>query len=357
GSDITKTGGFVETSGHDLFIKDNAIVDAKEWLLDPDEVTINAPQSGRNDTNEDDEYTTETIYNNNVKYKNKEKHTLTNSTLETILARGSYVNITAKNKINVTSDINLSNGSLTLWSEGQNNKGLEINGNITANGNNGNANLTIYSGGWLDIHSNISLREGDNINITAKGDIAFEKGSNQTIKGQGTITSGNRKGFRFENVSLNGLGSKGLLFTDARTSEGNISNYFNGTLNISGKVNISMTSPRISVYKRNNGRTFWNITTLNVAKGGSFKLSIDSRGNTNSGQYQRNKGLNGITFSGNNTFNVGKNSTVEFHIDSSIIIPGDSSNFALFNGNISVLGGGELILNLMPHLATTQLLV
>lgn len=357
GSDITKTGGFVETSGHDLFIKDNAIVDAKEWLLDPDEVTINALQSGRNDTNEEDEYTTETIYNNNVKYKNKEKHTLTNSTLEAILARGSYVNITAKNKINVTSDINLSNGSLTLWSEGQNNKGLEINGNITANGNNGNANLTIYSGGWLDIHSNISLREGDNINITAKGDIAFEKGSNQTIKGQGTITSGNRKGFRFENVSLNGLGSKGLLFTDARTSEGNISNYFNGTLNISGKVNISMTSPRISVYKRNNGRTFWNITTLNVAKGGSFKLSIDSRGNTNSGQYQRNKGLNGITFSGNNTFNVGKNSTVEFHIDSSIITPGDSSNFALFNGNISVLGGGELILNLMPHLATTQLLV
>ncbi|PRL45116.1 hypothetical protein BV082_01864 [Haemophilus influenzae] len=342
GSDITKTGGFVETSGHDLFIKDNAIVDAKEWLLDPDEVTINAPQSGRNDTNEDDEYTTETIYNNNVKYKNKEKHTLTNSTLEAILARGSYVNITAKNKINVTSDINLSNGSLTLWSEGQNNKGLEINGNITANGNNGNANLTIYSGGWLDIHSNISLREGDNINITAKGDIAFEKGSNQTIKGQGTITSGNRKGFRFENVSLNGLGSKGLLFTDARTSEGNISNYFNGTLNISGKVNISMTSPRISVYKRNNGRTFWNITTLNVAKGGSFKLSIDSRGNTNSGQYQRNKGLNGITFSGNNTFNVGKNSTVEFHIDSSIITPGDSSNFALFNGNISVLGGGRV---------------
>ncbi|WP_432741438.1 filamentous hemagglutinin N-terminal domain-containing protein [Haemophilus influenzae] len=342
GSDITKTGGFVETSGHDLFIKDNAIVDAKEWLLDPDEVTINAPQSGRNDTNEDDEYTTETIYNNNVKYKNKEKPTLTNSTLEAILARGSYVNITAKNKINVTSDINLSNGSLTLWSEGQNSKGLEINGNITANGNNGNANLTIYSGGWLDIHSNISLREGDNINITAKGDIAFEKGRNQTIKGQGTITSGNRKGFRFENVSLNGLGSKGLLFTDARTSEGNISNYFNGTLNISGKVNISMTSPRISVYKRNNGRTFWNITTLNVAKGGSFKLSIDSRGNTNSGQYQRNKGLNGITFSGNNTFNVGKNSTVEFHIDSSIIIPGDSSNFALFNGNISVLGGGRV---------------
>ncbi|HHE8884265.1 TPA: filamentous hemagglutinin N-terminal domain-containing protein, partial [Haemophilus influenzae] len=60
GSDITKTGGFVETSGHDLFIKDNAIVDAKEWLLDPEEVSINALEFGRSDIpQEDSEYTSE----------------------------------------------------------------------------------------------------------------------------------------------------------------------------------------------------------------------------------------------------------------------------------------------------------
>lgn len=187
-------------------------------------------------------------------------------------------------KINVTSDINLSNGSLTLWSEGKNGKGLEINGNITANGNNGNANLTIYSGGWLDIHSNISLREGDNINITAKGDIAFEKGRNQTIKGQGTITSGNQKGFRFENVSLNGLGSKGLRFTSRRgaNDNGNITNHFNGSLNISGKIDISMRAATTSFFKRYSGRTHWNVSILNVSAGSSFNLSIDSS-NTNAG--------------------------------------------------------------------------
>ncbi|HHF4164806.1 TPA: hypothetical protein ACPOPN_001785, partial [Haemophilus influenzae] len=47
------------TSGHDLFIKDNAIVDAKEWLLDPDEVTISTTPSGRSDNeySEDASYT------------------------------------------------------------------------------------------------------------------------------------------------------------------------------------------------------------------------------------------------------------------------------------------------------------
>ena len=40
GSDIVKTGGFVETSGHYLSIGDDAIVDAKEWLLDPDNIDI-----------------------------------------------------------------------------------------------------------------------------------------------------------------------------------------------------------------------------------------------------------------------------------------------------------------------------
>nr|PRJ18970.1 hypothetical protein BV052_01260 [Haemophilus influenzae] len=54
----------METSGHDLFIKDNAIVDAKEWLLDPDEVSINALALGRTDIpQESSEYTLESASN------------------------------------------------------------------------------------------------------------------------------------------------------------------------------------------------------------------------------------------------------------------------------------------------------
>ncbi|HHF4742050.1 TPA: beta strand repeat-containing protein, partial [Haemophilus influenzae] len=358
GSDIAKTGGFVETSGHDLFIKDNAIVDAKEWLLDPEEVTISTTPSGRSDSeySEDASYTGLGRSPNDQKRNKDDKATLTNTTLEKILARGSYVNITAKSKINVTSDINLSNGSLTLWSEGKNRKGLEINGNITANGNNGNANLTIYSGGWLDIHSNISLREGDNINITAKGDIAFEQGSNQTIKGQGTITSGNQKGFRFENVSLNGVG-RGLTFTTnrPRNGNGNITNYFNGSLNISGNVNISMSSPNTLWTRRVDGRTHWNLRALNVSSGSNFNITIDSRGSNGAGTLGRRSDLNGITFSNDTIFNVAANSKVNFNIKTSIIIPKTFDvNYALFNGNVSVLGGGSVNFDVDASSSTFQ---
>ncbi|HHF5730151.1 TPA: beta strand repeat-containing protein, partial [Haemophilus influenzae] len=184
----------------------------------------------------------------------------------------------------------------------------------------------------------------------AKKDIAFEDKqgrSNLTITGKGTITSGDANGFRFENVSLNGTDT-GLSFITQRAvrsgnrGNGNITNHFNGTLNISGRVNISMISPNVKWYDRDGGRTYWNITTLNVASHSNFTLSIDSRGDTTAGQYRKNKGLNGITFNGDNTFNVNKGSTVNFHIYSSIITPASDSNYASFNGNISVLGGGRV---------------
>ncbi|WP_170158823.1 hypothetical protein, partial [Micromonospora noduli] len=133
------------------------------------------------------------------------------------------------------------NSHLTLWSSKNKNSGVLINGNITSTAN---GNLTIYSSGWVDIHKNITLESG-RLNVTTKeGDVAFEKGNNLTITGQGTITAGNNKGFRFENVSLNGTGT-GLLFNLSRPQKNNslVTNYFNGTLNISGSVNISMIPP------------------------------------------------------------------------------------------------------------------
>ncbi|HHE8884263.1 TPA: adhesin, partial [Haemophilus influenzae] len=281
---------------------------------------------------------------------NKNTPTLTNSTLEKILARGSHVNISASKRIYVNSSINIgNNGHLILWSEGKNSGGIEINEDITSTG----GNLTIKSGGWVDIHKNITLGEGT-LNITAKGDIAFEdkRGvpkQNRLITGQGNITSGNQKGFRFENISLNGTG-RGLLFTTQRGSSAkdnnNITNYFNGTLDVSGSVNISMITARVSWYKRDGGRTHWNVTALNVAKGGRFNLTIDSTG---SGTYStiRNSLLNGITFNNDTTFNIAKGSTANFNIKAPIMSTNsDTANYALFNGNISVLGGGSVNFNL-----------
>ncbi|HHK6168831.1 TPA: adhesin, partial [Haemophilus influenzae] len=298
--------------------------------------------AGRNDDNENQEYTETDGSESNPK-KNKQSM-LTNSTLERILKRGSYVNITADNKIYVNSSINLSNGSLTLHTS---RGGIKINKDITASDNNNDrANLTIRSGDWLDIHSNISLKASDNINITAAKDIAFENGINQSITGQGTITSGNGKGFRFSNVSLNGVG-KGLTFTTNRSQNGNgnITNYFNGSLNVSGNVSINMASPRTLWVKRVAGRTHWNVTTLNISPNSNFNITIDSRGGVNgsAGTLGRRSDLNGISFNKDTTFNVGMGSAVNFDIKTSIIVNKNfDSNYALFNGNISVLGGGRV---------------
>ncbi|WP_275043532.1 beta strand repeat-containing protein [Haemophilus influenzae] len=348
----------METSGHDLFIKDNAIVDAKEWLLDPENVYINAGDAGRSDTNlENEEYTGTGESADTPKRNNNTKTTLTNSTLEKILARGSFVNITANNEIRVNSDINIGgNSHLTLWSSKNKNSGVLINGNITSTAN---GNLTIYSSGWVDIHKNITLESG-RLNITTKeGDVAFEKGNNLTITGQGTITAGNNKGFRFENVSLNGTGT-GLLFNLSRPQKNNslVTNYFNGTLNISGSVNISMIPPNATSnwYSRYKGRTYWNITHLNASEDSNFNLTIDSSAEDGSAPLLSSYTLNGISFTTDTTFNVNKNAKVNFNIKAPIgtINQYNNLNYALFNGNISVSGGGNVTFRLNASSSNQQ---
>ncbi|HHF6914489.1 TPA: adhesin, partial [Haemophilus influenzae] len=235
-----------------LFINDGTTVGAKEWLLDPDNVSINAGTSERNDASPTEDFPTGAGGKDNPKKNAHNKPTLINTTLERILSGNTFVNITARKRITVNSDINIKDSShLILWSENDNSSGVDIKGNITSTTG---GSLTIYSSGWIDIHKNITLNSGL-LNITTKqGDIAFEKGNNPTITGQGTITAGNGKGFRFENASLNGIGT-GLLFNIKRDLGNNfqIINFFNGTLNISGKVNISMVIPKNGIIVNSGG--------------------------------------------------------------------------------------------------------
>ncbi|HHF4583185.1 TPA: beta strand repeat-containing protein, partial [Haemophilus influenzae] len=357
GSDIAKTGGFVETSGHYLSIGDNAITKTKEWLLDPDNVTIEAESSLRRPGSIDNELPNGKGTPDDPKRNGERITTLTNKTISKFLESAKSVNITAKRRITVNSKISIENGShLILWSEKDKHSGVLVNGNITSATN---GNLTIYSSGWVDIHKNITLQSG-HLNITTKeGDIAFEKGNNLTITGQGTITSGNGKGFRFENVTLNGTGS-GLLFNLSRPQKNNsvVMNFFNGTLNISGIVNISMIPPNATTnwYSRYKGRTHWNITSLNVSKGGRFNLTIDSSAGDGSAPLQNHYTLNGISFTRDTTFNVSKNAKVNFNIKAPIGTIGQHTNlnYALFNGNISVSGGGDVTFNLNASSSNQQ---
>nr|WP_275045307.1 adhesin [Haemophilus influenzae] len=350
----------METSGHHLSIDDNAIVKTKEWLLDPDTVTIEEPSISRNNAGIDNEFPLGQGTEEDPK-RNNTKTILTNTTISSFLKNAKVINITASNKITVNSTINVEGDShLILWSEGKGGGGIAIKKDILIKNKEKGLNLTVYSGGWLDIYGNISVGKLGNINFKAGKDIAFEKGTNQTITGQGVITSGNEKGFRFENVTLNGTG-RGLYFNLSRpgSNNGNIINHFNGTLNVSGIVNISMIAPDTKPwYNRHKGRTHWRLSYLNVSQDSKFTLAIDARGRRggDGGPLAPNYDLNGISFTKDTTFNVGRNAKVDFDIKAAVGVINNhvNLNYALFNGNISVLGGGSVNFALDASSSTIQ---
>ncbi|HHF3632726.1 TPA: beta strand repeat-containing protein, partial [Haemophilus influenzae] len=307
--------------------------------------SINAPALGRTEsTPNNNEYDSP----NQINYKNKPSlSTLTNTTLERILKRNTSVNITATKTITVNSDINIGDSShLTLWSEGQRGGGVNVTGNITSTTN---GNLTIYSGGWVDVHKNITLKSGY-LNITTKqGDIAFEDKpglSNLTITAKGTIAVNNKKGFRFDNVTLNGTGG-GLSFKYIETGnrDSNFETHFRGRLNISGKVDILMQARQENWNRRHWGRSHWNVTRLNVSENSYFNVTIDSSGSASSpgaGPLNAQSGLNGISFNNDTVFNIAASSAVNFNIKPPIVDKVTNGNHTLFKGNISVLGGGDV---------------
>ncbi|HHF6490327.1 TPA: filamentous hemagglutinin N-terminal domain-containing protein, partial [Haemophilus influenzae] len=356
GSDIAETGGFVETSGHDLFIKDNAIVDAKEWLLDPENVSIDAPQPGRDNNNsETDEYTTEQDNNSSVERKrnNQSKTTLTNSTLEAILARGSFVNITANKKITVNSAINLSNGSLALYAG---KGGIEINEDITSDESKGGANLTITSRDWIDIHKNITLGQGF-LNITTSDSVAFEKRGDKSrnaadakITAQGTIRiTGEGKNFRLNNVSLNGTGNGLSILSVA----GNLSHKLDGEINVSGNVTINQTAPTSTKFWNFSHDSYWNVSALNLEGNAKFtfikRTESPSTGSTTAARSSGGVFFNGMN--GNMTFNVGAHSKVLFNLK-----PTENTNNSKplpiqFKANITATGGGSVSFDMYANLA------
>ncbi|MEX4180833.1 adhesin, partial [Haemophilus influenzae] len=345
GKDIAKTGGFVETSGHDLSIGNDVIIDAKEWLLDPDNVSIENPSAERNDSNEDLEYTGTGENINNPKRNNQSKKTLTSSILESILKKGSFVNITATDNIYVNSSINIGDsGHLILSGGGRNRGGVEINEDITSTG----GNLTISSKGWVNIHKNITLSTGF-LNITSNDSVAFEKAgkdkarnaADAQIVAQGIINlTGENKTFRLNNVSLNGVG-QGLSIT---SNVGNQTHKFDGEINITGNVTINQTAPATTAYWNFSYDSYWNVSTLNVQKNSSFTFIKRTESNR-FGPTTQLRSSGGVFFNGTNgnmVLNVGTNSRVLFNLK-----PNENTNNSKplplqFNANITAIGGGSV---------------
>lgn len=342
GSDIAKTGGFVETSGHYLFIKDNAIVDAKEWLLDPDEVSINNGSDneselvqGRGDTPD--------------KVLAGGKNTVNNGTLSAALAKGVGVNISATNKINVNADIDVKNGTLTLYTE---KNGIKINGNITSHQN---GNLTIKSGSWVDVHKNITLGTGY-LNITAKDSVAFEgevkarSAASAQITAQGTITlTGEKKQFRLNNVSLNGTG-KGLNII---STAGNHTHILTGEINISGNVTINQTLPNGYTPWCASSDSHWNVSALNLIENAHFtfiKYVTSNRSYPNNDS----RSFAGVHFNGLNnemSFNIARNAKALFKLKPAERTSNNKGLPYKFNSNITASGEGSVLFDMHANLS------
>lgn len=354
GSDIVKTGGFVETSGHYLSIGDDAIVKTKEWLLDPDTVTIEAPSDSRRNTRVEDELPGGTGDADTPKTNGETITTLTNTTISNFLKNAKVINITASKKITVNSSIDIGNNShLILWSKGRGNQGVQINEDITSSG----GNLTINSDGQIDIHKNITLGMGF-LNITSGGSVAFEGKSNNRnrtasgaqITAQGTIKlTGENKTFRLNNLSLNGTG-KGLNII---STVGNLSHKLDGEINVSGNVTINQTSNYKGGFWKTSHDSYWNVTSFNLKEESTFTF-IKSANFPNRGDlsYRPPAGVVFQSNKNNTGFNVGKNATVNFTLKPN---EGYSTKYNYnpirFKSNISLTGGGEVKFNLLSNLS------
>lgn len=351
GSDIAETGGFVETSGHYLSIDDNVIVKTKEWLLDPDNVEIKALDNSRQGTDIDSEFPIGDGSAKNPKKNNDTKTILTNETITTFLQRTNVMNITAKKKLTVNSSINIgSNSHLILHSEGQSSGGVQIDGDITSNG----GNLTINSGGWVNVHKNITLGTGF-LNITSKGSVAFEKaGSNKdraasdaTITAQGTITFKNQNELRLNNVSINGTG-KGLSFI---ANQNNFTHKLEGEINISGTVTINQTTHANAKYWCTSKDSFWNVTRLNLERNANFTFIKFVSGNS-VGPTTAARSSAGVIFNSGNkemNFNVAQGAKVNFKLKSNENTNKSKPLPHQFKSNITVNGQGSVFFDVYAN--------
>ncbi|MEX4439160.1 filamentous hemagglutinin N-terminal domain-containing protein, partial [Haemophilus influenzae] len=349
GSDIAETGGFVETSGHYLSIGNDAAVEAKEWLLDPDNVTISNGNDDQSQLKDDRGDLPNKILADN-------KHTVNNKTLSTALAKGIGVNISAKKKVNVTADINVHNGTLTLHSE---QGGVEINGDITSEQN---GNLTIKAGSSVDVHKNITLGTGF-LNITSKGSIAFEKKGNDKsraasdaqIIAQGTITSNaNEKELRLNNVSINGTG-KGLNFI---ANQNNFTHKFDGKINISGIVTINQTTKKNVQYWCASTDSYWNVSSLTLNDNAKFTFIkfVDSPSHSNNLNSNRRR-FAGVHFNGvggETNFTIGAGAKALFKLKPNAATDHRKPLPISFNANITATGssGSSVMFDIHANLTS-----
>jgi hypothetical protein len=180
--EIKAKGGFVETSGKDLNVKNEAKITAKKWLLDPVNVTID---------NQNGAIGSETVGA---------------SVIETSLNNNTNIEIQADNNINVNQNITWSTAQELTLNAGNN---IYINKEITATNNAGKLALkygqTSANGGSSDYYVNakVNLKAGQNFS-TQKGSNVTNKKNYEVITSLGNEGSGTGKDLQGINGNLSG---------------------------------------------------------------------------------------------------------------------------------------------------------
>ncbi|WP_323592095.1 MBG domain-containing protein [Aliarcobacter butzleri] len=198
--EIKAKNSFVETSGKDLNIKNEAKITAKKWLLDPVNVTIDNSNG--------------TIGNEKVGA----------TVIQTALNNNTDIEIQANNNINVNQAITWSTAQKLTLNAGNN---IYINKEITATNNFGKLALkygqATTTGGNSDYYVNakVNLKAGQNFS-TQKGSNVTNKKNYEVITSLGNESSGTGKDLQGINGNLSGNYVLGADINASGTSSWNL---------------------------------------------------------------------------------------------------------------------------------------
>ncbi|CBY80875.1 HMW2A, high molecular weight adhesin 2 [Haemophilus influenzae F3031] len=194
-----ENGGFVETSGHYLGVSNTAKVEAKNWLLDPYNVRIVAP--------------------NGIKESNTVSTTSPDTTIQATGQDAVIYNTTITNALNTGTNV-----TITTDDTNQNTKGTQL-GNLTVEANiikttGKDATLTLIANGQFEQKNGTKIASTDgklNVNITSghglvlKGEIDTNGGDLNINASSLTKPKGRRSNpnpnFLIENAVLKGKGT------------------------------------------------------------------------------------------------------------------------------------------------------
>jgi len=353
GGIITAAGGFVETSGREFMMQDGANITAKEWLIDPVDITINSTLANSISTAlNSGNVTITTDGTNTPSTASGESGTNGDITVSSSITKtlGSDTTLTLRAARNITIDsgaaISSTSGKLNtvLWA---NNSGTG--GGITIN--DGSSILTNGGHLWLGGGSGSSIWNGLTVgNSYAQGVGAFSGsgGSGISLNGSSAITldtSGGDSYLYGRGAASGGYGIYSAFATLQTGSTGAITLVGEGNSTVAGNATAhGINLIESSGIAGSRGLTLIGTANLNNLRGNQYGLNLG-----NSVLYAKNGGAVTINVSTTNSSSSNRYINLESFGENSSII-GDTANQT---GPIAISATGtSTAAMLLPNIVT-----